>query len=387
MQDPLSVDVEGDMRMSSRTNRLGELKLLADDEYATERSEDETQEPETHQSEVTHIGFLKVHKAASSTLQNMFYRFGLKRNLSFVLPKQGHYLAKFKYKYQPVLPTLRNDSGKFDILANHVRFNLAKFEDFLHDDAVYIAIVRDPFDLFESAAFYFKFVWNFDYLNSLDTDTFMHDLIVAPEKYEAKPIGYSYTFNSMASDFGYEMESIKDVMSTTDEQIDDFVHHLGCVFQYVMITERFEESLVMLKRTLNWQLKDVLFLDLNRYSEPGNKSKKGNTTVEDKRLFRIRNRLDYKIYEYFLDKFNKRIKQEAGIMEEVEHYKLTVAVMYEFCTAKHNPFDELHVNASEWNTPFQVSVEDCGLMSTPELNMVVKMKARHNVLLRSEKQQ
>ena len=40
------------------------------------------------------IVFLKVHKAASSTVQNILMRYGAERNLKFVLPKRGNY---FKY--------------------------------------------------------------------------------------------------------------------------------------------------------------------------------------------------------------------------------------------------------------------------------------------------
>ena len=40
-----------------------------------------------HCREKTKIVYLKTHKCASSSLQNIFLRFGEKRNLNFVLPK------------------------------------------------------------------------------------------------------------------------------------------------------------------------------------------------------------------------------------------------------------------------------------------------------------
>ena len=39
---------------------------------------------------ITKITFLKTHKTASSTLQNVLLRFGEKRNLTFALPKNGN---------------------------------------------------------------------------------------------------------------------------------------------------------------------------------------------------------------------------------------------------------------------------------------------------------
>ena len=39
---------------------------------------------------ITKIIFLKTHKTASSTLQNVLLRFGEKRNLTVALPKKGN---------------------------------------------------------------------------------------------------------------------------------------------------------------------------------------------------------------------------------------------------------------------------------------------------------
>lgn len=361
---------------------VGAISNTTDDTAALERLL-ELLKPKP-KPEVRHIGFLKVHKAASSTVQNILYRFGLHRNLSFVLPKPGHYLAKKKYSYNPVFPPLRKDNGKYDILCNHVRFNLAKFKELLHTDAVYIAIVRDPLELFISASYYYKFVWNFDYLKDMNPDTFIHDLIVNPKKWEDKNIQHSYTFNSLANDFGYEFGSIEHVAHTSDEQIEDFVQHIGCVFQYVMVMERFEESLVLLKRLLNWQLRDILFLDLNKYNSNGEAPSKVNVTDEEKRIFRERNRIDYKIYAHFYRAFEEKIAQEYRISEEVDHFHSVLVVMHAFCASERKENETLQVNSSEWNTDFVISMNDCSLMETAELDMFQQMISHHKELLSSE---
>ena len=46
---------------------------------------------------VTKVIFLKTHKTASSTVQNMLFRFGEKQNLNFALPKDNGY----RYLAQP----------------------------------------------------------------------------------------------------------------------------------------------------------------------------------------------------------------------------------------------------------------------------------------------
>ena len=42
----------------------------------------------------TKIAFLKTHKCASSSVQNMLMRFGLENELNFVLPSAGNYLGR-----------------------------------------------------------------------------------------------------------------------------------------------------------------------------------------------------------------------------------------------------------------------------------------------------
>ncbi|PVD30412.1 hypothetical protein C0Q70_09678 [Pomacea canaliculata] len=41
-------------------------------------------------AEVTHVFFLKVHKAASTTVMNIIYRFALSRNLTVMLPRRSN---------------------------------------------------------------------------------------------------------------------------------------------------------------------------------------------------------------------------------------------------------------------------------------------------------
>ena len=47
------------------------------------------------------IAFLKTHKCASSSVQNILFRFGLKNHLTFALPSTGNYLGRYvKYSKQ-----------------------------------------------------------------------------------------------------------------------------------------------------------------------------------------------------------------------------------------------------------------------------------------------
>ena len=45
-------------------------------------------------NKVRNIAFLKTHKCASSTVQNILMRFGVNNDLNFVLPSRGNYLGR-----------------------------------------------------------------------------------------------------------------------------------------------------------------------------------------------------------------------------------------------------------------------------------------------------
>ena len=44
----------------------------------------------------TNIAFLKTHKCASSSVQNILMRFGLKNQLNFALPSAGNYVGRWE---------------------------------------------------------------------------------------------------------------------------------------------------------------------------------------------------------------------------------------------------------------------------------------------------
>ena len=98
------------------------------------------------------IGFLKTHKCASSSVQNILFRFGLKNHLTFALPSAGNYLGRYvKYSKAMLANTVWDKVGlDYDIFALHTIWNKAEVERTLGPGAVYITILRDPVELFES---------------------------------------------------------------------------------------------------------------------------------------------------------------------------------------------------------------------------------------------
>ena len=95
-------------------------------------------------------------------MQNMLFRFGLKLNLTFVIPKSRN-LYRNSVNTLPV-----KRGGHYDILAVHIKaFYKGLFDEILSHDKVNIDIVREPLDRMISAAYYYRSNGNTRYLLSI----------------------------------------------------------------------------------------------------------------------------------------------------------------------------------------------------------------------------
>ena len=101
-----------------------------------------------------HITFIKTHKCASSTIQNILMRYGYKNKLTFVLPKnKGNHLGWS----QPFDPSkhMRKTNGKPDVLCYHSVFS-PKMVSTMPDDSFYLTAVREPLSQVRSSYIYYS---------------------------------------------------------------------------------------------------------------------------------------------------------------------------------------------------------------------------------------
>lgn len=309
---------------------------------------------------VRHIGFLKVHKAGSSTLSNVLFRFGVKNNLTFALPMSANYL-----KSRETAVTLRS-RDHFDIIAVHSRYSPVLYNSVLANDAVKIAIIREPLDRMISAAYYYRDKFQVKYLKNIPRQDFAQNLVRHADIYDKS--AFSFTKNSMANDFGFD-ESLKPESTL---EIKQYLYYLNKEFQLVMVMERFEESLVLMKMMFNWTLQDILFLKSN-----SNPHKKLAFTAEDENIFRSTCFLDVAIYDYFTEVFNQKIEAAGETFKtEVAHFKETVDKVSSYCANKtiKEPF---LVPSSTWNEQFGVTRNHCVEMRTSVLDYIDFLRKRH----------
>lgn len=246
-------------------------------------------------AERTNIFFLKAHKCASSTLQNILLRFGLERDLTFVLPSIHNYIGNPHYFSADLIDdSLATQNGKYHIFAHHSRYYHDQVRSVMYEDAAFVTILRHPAQVYESIYDYYKFqrVYNLSFEDFLS-------LGEIPKKFENRYFD-RIGFNQMSFDLGFDEEDFND-----SEKVDEFVKKIDREFDLVLMSEWMDASLVLLAEMMNWPLENVMSLKLNSRA-PDSIYKMSEE--EEKRVLEL-NRADYVLYTHFLNKFKSKIKE------------------------------------------------------------------------------
>ncbi|XP_058267805.1 galactosylceramide sulfotransferase [Hemibagrus wyckioides] len=245
-------------------------------------------------SEVKHcvpkmnLMFLKTHKAASSTVLNILLRYGEKNGLKFALPS-GRNDFSYPATFMRVHVKDYRPGACFNIICNHMRFNAPEVEALLPSDTFFFTILRDPALVFESSFHYYKSVvpltWRIHGEDKL-TD-FLNDPQV---HFDSNGFNSFYLKNLHFFDLGFD-----NTVEPEDPLVDRAIRAISERFQLIMIAEHFEESLILLKDALCWQMDDLLFFSMNT-RRPTSVSQ---LTPELRTKAREWNGVDWKLYRYF----------------------------------------------------------------------------------------
>ena len=279
-------------------------------------------------SEKKNLMFLKTHKCGTSTLVNMFYLFGLRRRLNFVLQSPHNHFITTKYIGDLVEP---RPNSTWNLQVQHTIFD----PDFQHkilpkNTTFYTTILRSPIRRFQSAFAYFG-VENRkrkEYGDQLSYDELVNrflEEIKPPDDFTAPRMLYSN-----AHDLGWDQfEKNLDKGKSLNEKIDLFIKLIDSEMDFVMINDRFDESLVILKEYMCWNLTDMLY-----HSRLERRSKKNsfsdNLVIKKVQDFNI---IDEKLYAHFLSSFEKHIEKfgKDRIASEVKRFQALKTILENTC--------------------------------------------------------
>ncbi|KAL8593176.1 hypothetical protein ACOMHN_009831 [Nucella lapillus] len=317
-----------------------------------------------------HLVFIKVHKAASSTLANIIQRYGFTRNLNFVLPNRPPKSVAYNYiskrgelfNQTSILPP--PPGGHYDLLWNHAIYNRTAFNSFMPHDTVYISILREPFQQFVSSYAFYNSPDMDKYLSSR-VNPFSHYLYYMPHTQLL-----NYFRNKQAEDLGMGPQH---VLNSTLRHL--YLQDLNQELQLVLITEFFDESLVLLRRLLCWSIKDILYMPQNKNSFKPKFVFSGQDYARHQQLAAA----DYDLYKFFKHKFLRILAaQELDFEHEVTHFREVLREVRRFCQQTPlNSSRQFFVPRSPWSLAFTINSLECRMLVIHELTFLDKLLEVH----------
>ncbi|KAL7374718.1 hypothetical protein ABVT39_006005 [Epinephelus coioides] len=236
----------------------------------------------------TNVAFLKTHKTASTTMQNLLFRFAERNNLTVALPVQAC-SHQFCYPRSFTAHFVHPHTLPPNIITSHMRFNKAELQRLMPNDTIYITILREPGSMFESLfSYYNQYCQSFKRVPNGSLEAFLEE----PWRYYRPDEKDSmYARNTLTFDLGGD----KDRPATDVAYARAFLAEVERVFSLVMIAEYFDESLVLLRHLLSWDLDDILYVKLNMRTP----SSKRSLTPGLPSKIRAWNSLDARLYDHF----------------------------------------------------------------------------------------
>ena len=165
----------------------------------------------------------------------------------------------------------------------------------------YLTILRNPVDNFES-------VFNFAHLGKLFG---LGDRMDSLETFLAKEIPFNNSRNIMTYlarnpmmfDLGLSLEYFQNLSA-----VNEYIQFLDREFDLVMITDYFDESLVLMKRLLCWEIDDIVYVKLN---ERLDKEKARGLSESVQENIKRWNKADVLLFNHFNKTFWRKVKNEG----------------------------------------------------------------------------
>ncbi|XP_050700367.1 galactose-3-O-sulfotransferase 2-like, partial [Eriocheir sinensis] len=190
--------------------------------------------------------------------------------------------------------------------------------------------------------------------------------------------------NQMLFDLGYSPElGVADLRRAIDE--------LDARFDIVLISERMDESLILLRHLLCWNLSDIVVFTKNaRRTEvkPG---------LDAKTLHALRelNSADVILYEHFLARHKEAVHAfgENRMKEEIATLRGLRDEFYEECGLREVKGRDKELKFKEYSglvssyTVNNTNDTTCLILSMPELPLVQMTRGRQEVMLKEEKEE
>lgn len=264
------------------------------------------------------------------------YRYAYKEDLNVVAPLEGNHITKTELLHHQVLQGTPWANLEMHLLALHARWNHAGVMRLLGPESPRtFTILRDPVDLFESLYAYHRMNDTF----GVDLKDFVQLIKDRSSSDDVRNQGI-FGRNQMAWDLGLDPSSFDD-----REAVWELIRRMETQFDLVMIADRMEESLVLLRHLLCWPVEDMAHLDRN--------VRKRELTIQldldEREVLRRWLGADAQIYNHFVRIFDSKVKRLSHMGDEVRKLFEANRKMRKRCVLRRvgneelsGPFQELH---------------------------------------------
>ncbi|XP_077985314.1 galactosylceramide sulfotransferase-like [Glandiceps talaboti] len=247
--------------------------------------------------------FIKTSKTGGSTLANIFFRYGVKKNLVAALDAD-HIFAIDYNSTEDIYNILKyncSDFPGYNFMANHILYHRNAMDNVVNN-AKYITIFRSPESHMKSV-YYARFnkelkstVFNTsnpfsEYLKQIDAEY--------SKGYSNKFI-YPPHFNSQTFRFGIHYPDNESVIDAKIKRLDNEL-------DLVLLTDFYDESLLLLKKIMCWDFEDILYLPFKVH-----KKEEPPITLEMSKIMGRLMRPDSKLYEHFNNTLWDKVRNYDG---------------------------------------------------------------------------
>ena len=301
---------------------------------------------------MTSLDFYQVHKAGSTTVSNLLARYALRHDLNVALPDRTvgtHAFHCFGHFHEDRVMPLA-EGQRYNVLFNHMVYNRTALDNVMPSDTFYVAIMRQPQEMFLSAIYYYKKI------KPPAANNTKNDKLA---RFFSKRLNGFRWCNSIVFDTGLPL-----ILHANKTAVVQHVENLDRELDLMMVLEHFHESLVLLKRRVCLSLRDIVFLKTNSRRN-SNVHKVTARDVEELKSWQM---ADHVAYDHFYAKFWAEVGNEGeGFYREVAHFKETVRLINDYCSREGSQGASYVVARSEWSEEFSLNPRDCELMVLREI--------------------
>ena len=246
----------------------------------------------------SNIVFVKTHKTGSSTVTNILMRYAENKKLKVALPIKG---INDLGGYPAPMDDKLVDGNKVNIIAHHFRHSRS-VDNLLENpkDTKFITILRNPVHQVKSTFSFFRDQAPFD--SWFDTSESINNRLQKfynnPRQiYNTNSNWYFRTKNFQSFDIGQAQEK----------------------FDLVLLTDYFNESLVLLKNLLCWDWDDVAYLKFKESADTSEPDKKTSNEMDTDLKNKIMNwnSKDAELYRKHNATFWKKIESYSQDLENM----------------------------------------------------------------------